>query len=155
MAGVADTFRRRWSYRGDDPAGLAAYVLEDGEVDVPSGAELRPLRVWMGGITDRCRLDLVTCGVLGPTGVQPVVLELQVRAGYGCLPAFALVLGTVTWADLSAELQGFVVQVSGVLAQSWELWGRVTGGNVAVRLGVRAMVDRVGGPVAVSKGLLV
>ena len=145
MAGRS-TVRDVWALRREDPQGLAAYELFRAGVTIPAVAA--PVPVWqlVGPATDRLRLDAF---VVEPgSSVYPVSVEFVVRAS-SCDVLGPVVIGPFVVTATEQGQAGYVCEVRGRITTSWDVLARCTTGQ-PLRLSLRALVDRIGGPFEVD-----
>lgn len=157
MAERIDTWVKDWSGSPGDPLCLRAYALPSDDLFLTVGSAFRPLRVWRGPPTDRIRLDCTSASVPATGGGVPLV-RLRVSALGGCLPP-GFVGASGQWTIAPSEPTGALVQVSGLLCDAWMLEGFIDvaawGVNgPAFKIGIRALVDRIGGPQGIVRGML-
>lgn len=150
-----DSWVKDWAAAPNDPLVLKPYLLPSEELFPPTQDTFRFLRVWRGPATDRLRLDLTEAAAqLVGAGIPRV--HLRVSALGGCV-APGLLAVTGQWTIDTADPLGALVQVSGLLTDGWAIEGFVDSAvwaGAPIKLGIRALVDRVGGSFGVVRGLL-
>lgn len=152
-------FVERWTNSADDCLILKPYILPSGELFSPSydnpESNAQTVRVWVGPAIDCVRLDVMSVS-MAPRPGDVATIYLEVRAPSGDM-GVGFLWASGHWTINQKDPTGFLVQCEGMLTDGIEIkmaTDKATWGGDQIKVGLRALVCRKGGPVGFTRGLL-